>query len=184
MRRRLRAARRAHVEALPESTRALLFLRPPTQILGRIPEQSTIGLYDPSPFEAPTQGYARFFFERGHRLALPSFSTRSSPMHFAPWSDPYADDGLAPGPHGPRQPRIAEPPCEPQVLMVPLLGFTAEGDRLGQGGGHYDRFLAARTDMLVVGLAWDVQEVQDMPREAHDRKLDYVVTPSRVLGPF
>jgi hypothetical protein len=53
----------------------------------------------------------------------------------------------------------------PEVLFMPLIGFTAKGDRLGQGGGYYDRFLAAHPQTIAIGMAWDVQEVDELPVE-------------------
>jgi 5-formyltetrahydrofolate cyclo-ligase len=70
------------------------------------------------------------------------------------------------------------------VLFVPLLGFTTSGHRIGQGGGHYDRYLAAHTHVTAIGLAWDTQLVDDLPVEEHDVRLNYVVTPTRLYGPF
>lgn len=70
------------------------------------------------------------------------------------------------------------------MLFVPLVGFTAEGARLGQGGGHYDRWLADHPDTTAIGLAWDGQRVDDLPTEAHDIPLAAVVTPTRIYGPF
>ena len=72
----------------------------------------------------------------------------------------------------------------PDVLFVPLVGFTPEGARLGQGGGHYDRWLEAHPTTLAIGLGWDVQAVDELPVEAHDRSLDAVITPTRMYGPF
>src|SRR5207237_8390109 len=72
----------------------------------------------------------------------------------------------------------------PEVLFMPLVGFTAKGDRLGQGGGYYDRYLAAHPAILAFGMAWDVQEVPELPIELHDMRLSAIITPTRVLGPF
>ncbi|HSJ77833.1 MAG TPA: 5-formyltetrahydrofolate cyclo-ligase, partial [Erythrobacter sp.] len=100
LRRSLRAARKAHVEALPDSIRGLLFHRPPAPLLARIADDAVIGLYQSGPYEAPAQGYARFFHEAGHAIALPRFETRDSPMAFARHTDPHAHTDLAPGPFG------------------------------------------------------------------------------------
>jgi 5-formyltetrahydrofolate cyclo-ligase len=67
---------------------------------------------------------------------------------------------------------------------MPLVGFTAQGDRLGQGGGYYDRYLAAHPQTVAIGMAWDIQEVPELPIELHDMRLSAIVTPTRVLGPF
>jgi 5-formyltetrahydrofolate cyclo-ligase len=70
-------------------------------------------------------------------------------------------------------------PAWPDVVVLPGLAFTRAGDRLGQGGGWYDRFLTAvRADCTNIGVGFDVQLVDDLPIEAHDVRLDCVVTES------
>lgn len=184
LRRRLRQERRDHVAALPNSVRALLFRRPPAPVVALIPDDAVVGLYHPTPAEAPTGGYARFFAEAGHRLALPRFADADAPMEFAAWSDPWGDADLEVGPFGALQPAGDAERLVPDVLFVPLLGFTASGARLGQGGGHYDRWLGAHPETRAFGLAWDVQELAALPVEAHDRPLGAVITPQRMFGPF
>ena len=63
------------------------------------------------------------------------------------------------------------------VVVVPGLAFTADGRRLGQGGGHYDRFLPRlRAGCVTIGAAFAEQLVDDLPTEPHDVRLDLVVT--------
>jgi 5-formyltetrahydrofolate cyclo-ligase len=65
----------------------------------------------------------------------------------------------------------------PDVVIVPGLAFTAAGDRLGQGGGWYDRFLATvRSDCVSIGVCFDDQLLDALPVEAHDVAVDHVVT--------
>lgn len=180
LREELRTRRRAHFAGLPAVTRALLFMRPPGPIAARVPESGRVGLYHAIPPEAPTGGYARWFFENGRRIALPWFAERGAPMRFRAWNDPYDDDGLEVGPYGALQPPAEAEEVTPDTVFLPLLGFTAGGDRLGQGGGHYDRWLAAHPDILAFGLAWDCQLVDSLPIEAHDHPLDGVITPTRL----
>ena len=182
LRRSLRAGRRAHVEALPDAIRGLLFHRPPTPLLAHIAPGAVIGVYHAGPWEAPAGGYARFFHEAGHAIALPHFADRASAMSFRHHSDPYADSDLAAGPFGLLQPADAAEPFTPDVLFVPLVGFTDTGARLGQGGGHYDRWLAEHPGVQKIGLAWDVQLCDALPTEPHDAALDAVVTPTRIYG--
>ena len=184
LRKALRAERRRHVAALPDATRALLFRVPPAPLKSLIAQDATIGLYRASPNEAPAAAYARHFQENGHPIALPRFADRDAPMEFALHTDPFGESDLETGPFGLLQPRSEAPTTDPQVLIVPLLGFTADGLRLGQGGGHYDRWLAAHPDATAIGLAWDAQLVDDLPHEPHDRPLAAVVTPTRLYGPF
>jgi 5-formyltetrahydrofolate cyclo-ligase len=73
-------------------------------------------------------------------------------------------------------------PSWPDVVVVPGLAFTATGDRLGQGGGWYDRFLSQiRGDCTTVGVCFAEQVVDALPVEAHDVTVDHVVTDSGVL---
>ena len=180
----LRRKRVEHAAALPAEVSALVFNRPPSPLLELVPAGATIGLYRSDTGEAPSVGYIRFFFERGHPIALPRVTTLDKPMEFRLHTDPYGESDLEAGVWGLRQPRTDAPVVVPQVLFMPLIGFTAKGDRLGQGGGYYDRFLAAHPHTIAIGMAWDVQEVAELPTELHDMRLSAIVTPTRVLGPF
>jgi 5-formyltetrahydrofolate cyclo-ligase len=182
LRKTLRAARKAHVEALPDNLRALMFHRPPAPLLARVPAEAVIGLYHAAPFEAPAGAYARFFRDAGHTIALPHFADHDAPMTFRHHTDPYAQDDLEVGPFGILQPAPDAETLVPDVLFVPLVGFTADLVRLGQGGGHYDRWLAEHPPALAVGLAWDAQLCAVLPAEPHDMPLGAVVTPTRIYG--
>ena len=179
----MRQARKDHVAAQPQSIRALLFHRPPAAVLDMIPDDAVIGLYAATGSEAPTMGYARFFHERGHVLALPRLENAEGPMSFARFDDPFLHETLLEtGPGAIRQPSPDAPEIVPDIVFVPLLAFTPGGDRLGQGGGHYDRWLASHPETLAIGLAWDVQQADLLPTEAHDHKLAGVITPTRMHG--
>ncbi|HEX5644653.1 MAG TPA: 5-formyltetrahydrofolate cyclo-ligase [Erythrobacter sp.] len=184
LRKRLRQARRAHVASLPVSMAGLLFRHPPKPLLELIPHKAIIGLYAATADEAPTRSYAEYFFERGHTLALPRLADRQAPMEFARHIDPLGESDLEHGPFGLTQPGAAAERIVPDVLFVPLLGFTARGERMGQGAGHYDRWLAEHPATLRIGMAWDCQLVKALPVEPHDVMLNAVVTPTRFYGPF
>ena len=184
LRTELRRKRVAHAAGLPPEVSALVFNRPPSPVLALVPEGATIGLYRSDAGEAPSASYIRFFFERGHPIALPRVTTLDKPMEFRLHTDPYEESDLEGGVWGLRQPGIAAPVVTPEVLFMPLVGFTAKGDRLGQGGGYYDRYLAAHPQTVAIGMAWDVQEVPELPTELHDMRLSAIVTPTRILGPF
>jgi 5-formyltetrahydrofolate cyclo-ligase len=184
IRSRLRKARREHAAALPPEVSALVFRRPPGPILDLVPEGATIGLYRADPGEAPASGYAKFFHERGHAIALPWLVNLETPMVFRRHTDPWGESDLSKGYFGLMQGDEDAPVVVPDVLFMPLVAFTASGDRLGQGGGFYDKWLAAHPEVIRIGLAWDIQEVTELPVEPHDMPLTAVVTPTRVLGPF
>lgn len=180
----LRQQRRDHAASLPREVSALVFRQPPATVRALVPEGATIGLYRADPGEAPTGGYARWFFEAGNPLALPRVTKLSQPMRFHAHTDPYEESDLVAGVMGLMQPSGDLPEVVPQVLFMPLVAFTTRGERLGQGGGFYDRWLAAHPETVAIGMAWDMQEVDQLPLEAHDMPLSAIVTPTRVLGPF
>jgi 5-formyltetrahydrofolate cyclo-ligase len=180
LRRRMRIRRREHEAALPIQTRALLFHRPPARIVALVPDGGTVGLYHAVPPEAPTAAYARWFHEHGCRIALPWFASEQAAMEYRIWADPYDESLLEPGPFGALQPDADAEHVEPGLVILPLIAFTADGHRLGQGGGHYDRWHAAHPLVPAIGLAWDVQKVDSLPIEDHDHPLDAVITPTRL----
>ena len=184
LRRTLRKARRDYTASLPDAIRALLFKRPPAHLMELIPANATIGLYHADEEEAPAASYARFFFEAGHQIALPLILDKKGHMEFRGHSDPFEGSDLERGPRNLLQPGTGADVMTPDVVFVPLVGFTESGDRLGQGGGYYDRWLATHPDVLAIGLAWDVQLSEDLPVEPHDIPLDAIVTPTRFYGPF
>ena len=174
----MRAARRDFVADLPQATRALILRRLPAPVEARLPDGCTIGLYYATPDEAPTLAMTQWLLEGGWRVALPYFASRAAPMQFCIWDSLHGENDLVAGPYGP-QPANTNEGVAPDVLLMPLLGFTAEGARLGQGGGHYDKWLAEHPRTLAIGLGWDMQCLDSLPQEPHDRQMDAVITPTR-----
>ena len=183
LRRKMRATRKATVAALPEAVRALVFSRPPAPVLERIGEGTVVGLYHATPGEAPAERYAQHFLENGHRIALPRLLAKDGAMRFAEHTDPLGGSDLEAGPRGLMQPTGDAEDLVPDIIFVPLLAFDEAGMRLGQGGGYYDRWIAAHPDAVRIGLAWDTQKVDRVPAEPHDMALHMVVTPTRVYEP-
>ncbi|MEC3947856.1 5-formyltetrahydrofolate cyclo-ligase [Sphingobium sp. HWE2-09] len=107
----------------------------------------------------------------GRPVSLPH--VRDGKMEFVSWSPAHP---LVPGYAGIRVPAYGSSICEPSVLLVPLLGFDRHGGRLGQGGGFYDRFLERRPAAKRIGVAWSIQEVEEVPREPWDIPLTAIVT--------
>ncbi len=123
----------------------------------------------------------------GEVLGLPVMAEgRGHPLRFRAWTPGAA---LVPGGFGTRVP--AEGPwIEPRVLVVPLVAFDRRGNRLGYGGGFYDRTLAGLRargpiagPVTAIGFAWGRQEAEELPLEATDQPLDLIVTESEVIRP-
>jgi 5-formyltetrahydrofolate cyclo-ligase len=92
-------------------------------------------------------------------------------------------EALAAGPFAAGQPSESAPAVAPDLVLVPLVGFDRAGNRLGQGGGHYDRALAALPTARAVGLAWSIQEVPALPVETWDQPLDAIWTERELIVP-
>jgi 5-formyltetrahydrofolate cyclo-ligase len=180
LRTEMRAIRKQFVAELPDAVRGLIFSRPAAPVLSRIAPDATIGLYHAGAGEAPAERYAQYFLEHGHKVALPRLLAEDGAMRFAEHTDPLGGRDLESGPHGLMQPGKDAADLVPDVILMPLVAFDEDGGRLGQGGGYYDRWCAAHPDALRIGLAWDVQKIDHIPMEAHDMRLQMIVTPTRV----
>ena len=115
--------------------------------------------------------------ERGHPIGLPAMPGSAQPLTFRAWQ-PGAE--LHDGGFGTRVPPESAPVIVPRVLLVPMLAFDRAGYRLGYGGGFYDRTLAQlradQADTLAVGVAYQAQEVDRVPRDRYDQRLDMILT--------
>ncbi len=114
----------------------------------------------------------------GFKLALPVMEGRGKPLRMRSWTP---GDEMASVQWGIREPLADKKELLPDVLLVPLLAFDRNGWRLGYGGGFYDRTLAglkARKPVTAVGIAYDELEVDAVPHESYDQRLDWVLTPS------
>ena len=88
----------------------------------------------------------------------------------------YHTDQLKSGLYGIQQPLSHCPQHCPDIILVPLVAFDEARNRLGYGGGYYDRTLTAiAPPPLTLGCAYDFQKVDMLPTEAHDRQLDRVI---------
>ena len=134
-------------------------------------------LYLPRGGELDSLPLARELARRGLRLALPRADISGAPLAFHAWKPGDAVEADA---EGCAAPLHSTETLDPDIVIVPLVAFDRCGRRLGQGGGYYDRTIEAlgrrSPRPLFVGLAFAGQEAAAIPHEAHDQKLDGVLT--------
>ena len=66
-------------------------------------------------------------------------------------------------------------------ILVPGMGFTENGVRLGKGGGYYDRYLETHPGHKTIALAYEFQILHELPAEPYDKSVDMIVTEKRVI---
>ncbi len=143
---------------------------------GRIP--SVVAAFWPMADEPDLRPLLQQWVENGVTVALPVVRERNAPLVFLPWTP---DAALRAGPYGIQEPAQGAE-VQPDVVLVPTLGYTESADRLGYGGGYYDRTLAALRDrghaFTSIGVAWSNGELGPGYEPAgHDFRLDAVITP-------
>jgi 5-formyltetrahydrofolate cyclo-ligase len=117
----------------------------------------------------------------GHPIALPVVERKGAPLIFRQW---VPDTPLKEGSFSVPVPGEDAPVLTPGILLVPLLAFDLNGFRLGYGAGFYDRTLSglrARGRVTAIGIAFDEQRLEAVPRDAYDEALDWVLTPSGAI---
>lgn len=146
------------------------------------PASKVAALYQPAGSEIDPEPLAAGLSAAGWTLALPSVEGAAGAMVFRRWDRfiPLVRDAV-----GQRAPDPGQPVVEPDLVVVPLLAFDRTGRRLGQGGGYYDRALAAlraRREVLVLGLAYGGQDTAGLPNEPHDQALDAILTENAYIA--
>ena len=139
-------------------------------------KDAEIGGYWPLSRELDIRPLLGACHEAGHSLSLPTTPRKGYPLTFRRWKPAQE---LKVGPYNTREPFPEQPEVLPSVVLVPLLAFTKYGERLGYGGGFYDRTLAAlkaKHDVFACGVAYAAQEAATLPTDHYDHKLDGILT--------
>lgn len=173
VRARMRARRDAFVAGLSPAERVSCFRVAPAMLAAQFAAGRTIAGYFAYGGEADPARILAQARDAGAGIAVCSMASLAEPLMFRLWSP---SDAVEPGPFGVGQPQTSAEAVTPDVILTPLIAFTRQGDRLGQGGGYFDRVFAAYPDALRVGLAWSVQEAESLPLDPWDMPLDAVLT--------
>ncbi|MDI1295948.1 MAG: 5-formyltetrahydrofolate cyclo-ligase [bacterium] len=168
-----RQRRRNFVATLDSLAHRLAFKALPSPLVRRIADAQSVAIYMGLDDEAPAQRLAVQLGTMGKTVALPRVLDRLGSMDFLTWRH---EDQLFPGLFGTSHPEPGGAPVAPDVIIAPLLGFDRAMNRLGQGGGYYDRAFARYPDALRIGLAWSIQEYDAVPADPWDLPLHMILT--------
>ena len=133
-----------------------------------------LGGYYPYNFEVDDIKILEKLEKQKYQISLPKIG-KNFKMDFFSWNskDPLIINELG----------IPEPITNkieyPDILLVPMVAFDEKLNRLGYGGGFYDRYISKlkiRKKILLVGLAFSFQKIKKLPTNKHDMKLDYILT--------
>ena len=144
----------------------------------------TIMFYVSFGSEVDTRAMITGALAAGRRVAVPKVVKREGALVPSLLLDPEKD--LVRGAYGILEPKTESlrpvRPSSLDLVIVPGVAFDPQGCRIGYGGGYYDRFLPSLdTAAVTLALAFEAQVLPTLPAEAHDRRMDYVLTETRLL---
>lgn len=181
-RRALRREMMARRAAMTPARHAELSAAIVTHLLANLSDLSsrTVAFCWPVKHEPDVREALAAWRRQGGRAALPVVVAENQPLAFRDWRP---DSPLLPDRYGIPTPTEGEW-LQPEAILLPLNAFDAAGYRLGYGGGYFDRTLAALTPRpLAVGVGFEINRVDSIRPEAHDQRLDWIVTEQGAFRP-
>ncbi len=138
-----------------------------------------IGAYYPFNYEIDITNILEIFEKKDYVLSLPKVR-RNNQMDFFKWS---IKEPLKINKYGIPE-TISNKKVYPNILLIPLVGFDNHFNRLGYGGGYYDRYLSKvknKSKILKVGVGFSFQKVHNLPINKYDEKLDCIITEKKII---
>ena len=171
------AARR---ESMAAAEHALLSARIVAHAGAALPRSGVAAFCWPIRHEPDVRKLLEKWMAAGVRAALPVVVAENAALRFREWGP---DSELARDRYGIPTPTAGDW-LLPDLILLPLNGFDAAGYRLGYGGGYFDRTLAALTPRpLAVGVGFAINRLESIRPEAHDQRLDWIVTENGAFRP-
>ena len=138
-------------------------------------ENEYIGTYISFRDELDTKKLNQYLLERELNLALPAIDFQTKEINFFMY---HTNTELIENKFSILEPENKVEVIFPKIIFIPLLGYTKSGFRLGYGGGYYDKYLSKNGigDVKKIGIAFSFQEVEEIPVEDHDERLDWILT--------
>ena len=138
-----------------------------------------VGGYYPTNYEADDLKILNYFLKKGSIISLPKIKKKNQ-MEFYRW---YKNDPLLINKYGIPEP-VTKNRVYPDILFVPMVAFDKELNRLGYGGGFYDRYIQKISNIkkiVKVGISFSFQKLKNIPTNKHDKKLDIIITEKDII---
>ncbi|MBD1149460.1 5-formyltetrahydrofolate cyclo-ligase [Pelagibacterales bacterium SAG-MED27] len=140
---------------------------------------NNFGGYYPSNYEIDDLEILDLLQKKNFKISLPVIK-KNNQMDFYKWSN---NDPLKINKFGIPEP-ISSKKIYPDILLVPLVGYDNYYNRLGYGGGFYDRYvekIEKIKKVIKIGLAFSCQKIKNIPLNQYDKKLDFIITEKEIL---
>jgi 5-formyltetrahydrofolate cyclo-ligase len=140
---------------------------------------NNLGGYYPSNFEIDDLEILELLEKKDYNISLPIIK-KNNQMDFFKWSK---NDPLKINKYGIPEP-VSSKIFYPDILLVPLVGYDNDLNRLGYGGGFYDRYIKKIKKVkkvIKIGLAFSYQKIKNVPTNEYDEKLDFIITEKKIL---
>jgi len=137
------------------------------------------GGYYPSNYEIDDLDVLNLLEKKNFKVSLPIIK-KDNQMNFCSWS---RGDPLRVNKFGIPEP-VSSKIVYPDILLVPLVAYDNNLNRLGYGGGYYDRYiekLEKFKKVIKIGLAFSFQKISSIPINQHDKRLDFIITEKEIL---
>ena len=138
-------------------------------------KKPNIACYYPSYYEANTLEFIQSASKKNYNILLP-FVKKNNKMSFKLW---IYKDPLNINKFGMMEPKKSNKDMIPDIILVPLVAFDRNLNRIGYGGGYYDRVLqkiVVKKKIITIGLAYSFQYLKKISTGKHDVKLNYILT--------
>ena len=138
-----------------------------------------LGGYYPSNFEIDDLEILNLLDKKDYKISLPKIK-KNNEMNFFKWSN---NKPLKINKFGIPEP-FSKKIIYPDILLIPLVAYDDNLNRLGYGGGFYDRYIHKMQEIkkiIKIGLAFSYQKVKKIPIDQYDKKLDFIITEKEIL---
>lgn len=177
----IRQILRARKESLTPEERLKKSTRICSYILDLIRDGETVMVYTSKEKEVNTAPLISTLLERGNPIVVPIIVKEDFSLRLSYLKDRSV---LVPSTFGVPEPIGSEIPAasdDIDTIVLPMLGFDKNGGRIGYGAGYYDRFLAKNKKLRKIGIAFACQEIENLPVDENDIRMNYIITENGIV---
>ena len=158
--------------------RSFFFKKKLMKLFKKIPKNKVVGAYYPFNYEVDILEILSLLEKLTFKISLPKIK-KNNQMNFYSWT---FKEPMSINKHGIPEP-VSEKIKYPDVLLIPLVAFDNNLNRLGYGGGFYDRYFEKSFKLkkiIKIGLAFSFQKIKKLPTNKYDKKLDKIITEKKI----